>query len=241
MCCCCRRRLATQQQSLVDVKVGLQSVISHQQRLDDMMKSMIQAPGRSTIQSPEIGPRLLENREQEQALCPPDLLSKIGPASSQPILIYTRGNKPCGPFCACICHQKKQFSRASIFGRVLGSLFVGYADLPFITPVCDLSCCVKRTAPTFMVSYMFPQWFLNWIIRIELRYPTPEPLLRILEMRPNDSKVFKALRLQDISEIRTMIADGQASIRDVDEEGASLISVSPTSSLMPHLIDYHTR
>ena len=37
-------------------------------------------------------------------------------------------------------------------------------------------------------------------------------------MRPNDSEIFKALKQQDISRIRKMIADGQASIRDINEK-----------------------
>lgn len=43
----------------------------------------------------------------------------------------------CGSFCPCGCHKKKYFQSPTFLNEVLGSLFVGYHALPFVTTPCD--------------------------------------------------------------------------------------------------------
>lgn len=76
---------------------------------------------------------------------------------------------------------------------------------------------------------------------LQMRPPTPEPVLRILRICSNDSEIFKAVRRQDISRIRKLIVDGKASVRDVNEEGESLITVSLISFKIMQLMKYYRR
>ena len=179
-----------------------------------------------------------ESDFQQDTALPLDLSREVDPPQTQAITLRTISNKPCGSFCSCACHKMSQIRSPGLFDRLLGSIFIGYDALPLVTKPCNSSRCAKGNVSSTVVSYIFPRWFINCVVMLQTRPPTPEPVLRILRIRPNDSEIFKALRNQDISKVRRMIADGNASVRDVNEDGESLITVSPFSSKIAQLMDY---
>ena len=193
--------------------------------LENIIDSRLPQPERPALQ-PGRASDQHENHLQQHTAAPLDLSIEADPFPDQAIIFRTVSSKPCGPFCSCVCHKIKQFRSPGLFDRLLGSFFIGYNALPLVTKPCNSSQCGRGNVSRNVVSYMFPRWFLNCIVMLQMRPPTPEPVIRILTIRRNNSEIFKALRNRDISRIRGMIMDGNASVRDVNEEGESLLTVS---------------
>ena len=222
---------------LLQLQAGNQLILSRQQMLENIINTRLPQPERPALLLTRASDQL-ESHLQQPTTPPLDLSREANQSLDQAIIFRTVSSKPCGPFCSCVCHKVKQFRSPGLFDRLLGSFFIGYDSLPLVAKPCNSSHCARGNVSRTVVSYMFPRWFLNCIVMLQTRPPTPEPVLRILKIRPNNSEIFKALRSQDISRIRRMIVDGEASVRDVNEEGESLITVSPPLSKMVQLITF---
>ena len=154
-------------------------------------------------------------------------------------LLCTRTLKACTMFYPCKCHKERRLRTPSVMSEVLGAFTLKYKSSPLTFASCDSDNCQKSNTFRIAVAYTFPSWFLNLIISMEMRDLAPEPVFRILRRRPKDCSIFEALRQQEIETIRTMMIEGEASIRDVSEDGRSLLQVchQPWSPLRFHSID----
>ena len=193
-----------------------------------MIRRLIQPP--QTAQEPPISE---DNPQHEVDLQQPPVSSMSLIALPEASNSFTRSthfrvmqNMTCGSFCPCTCHKKKQFKSPTFFNQVLGSLFVGYSALPYLTTPCDSHLCRRVTGSTVDVLYVFPNWFLNRIVSMKLRKPGPDLQLKTLRVCPYNSEIFSAVTCQDTFKVRAMLVDGSASILDVNEEGESLLTVS---------------
>ena len=132
----------------------------------------------------------------------------------------------CRSFCPCACHKEKYLRSPSFLDKTFGSLFVGFNSVPFLGKSCDDRCCQQSAVSRVNVAYMFPAWFLEWIVTMKMRSPGLDVQLKAVRVRPNDSEIFSAVTGLDRSRVREILADGHASILDVNEEGESLLTVS---------------
>lgn len=132
----------------------------------------------------------------------------------------------CWSFCPCACHKEKYLRSPSFLDKTFGSLFVGFNSVPFLGKSCDHRGCQHSAVSRVNVAYMFPAWFLERIVTMKMRSPGIDVQLKAMRVRPNDSEIFSAAYAFDISKVRKMLADGRASILDVNEEGESLLTVS---------------
>lgn len=139
----------------------------------------------------------------------------------------------CGSDCCCSCHRRSGFRSPSLLDNVLGSLSVGYHASPWTTPTCNSPCCRHRFKK-FTYIHAFPQWLSNRILLAHLAYSQskgPELCFRMLRVRSTDSDIFRLFggpRQADeviMTGVRRMFDNGEASVLDVDEEGASVLRV----------------
>lgn len=209
---------------LLELKAGNQRILSCQEMLENIVDSRFPKQARLAL-LPTRANDQNEDGLQQRTTLPISLSSTVEPSPAQAIIFRTFTSKYCGSFCSCTCHRMKKLRSPSLLDHLLGSILIGYEALPLMDNPCSLCHC-RRVVSRTVVSYMFPRWFLNCVVLLETRPPTPELVLRIFRIRPDYSEVFVAVIRQDISRIRRMIADGTASVRDVNEKGETLISVS---------------
>lgn len=57
------------------------------------------------------------------------------------------------PGCHCACHLHRKPVTPALVNRVLGQLFVGYADLPIFSPGCNIKTCERSQVPPVSVEY----------------------------------------------------------------------------------------
>jgi hypothetical protein len=158
--------------------------------LVDIVDSTLPQPQRPAL-PPAIGIDQHENGLQQHTTPPLDLPTVPDQSPTQAIIFRTVSSKSCGPSCSCACHKMSQLRSPGLFDRLLGSLFIGYEAIPLVTKPCNSSPCARGNVSRTVVSYIFSRWFLNCVVMLQTRPPTPEPVLRILRIGPKDSEIFK--------------------------------------------------
>lgn len=112
---------------------------------------------------------------------------------------------------------------------VLGSLFVGYAGLPVLTPSCSSRVCQGSSEGLLQVNYYFPQWFLARILSLVVKFQdaqTPEVSLRLLNVRSSCESIFQHALHGDAESMKFLLNNGKGSVLDVtDDSGHSPLHV----------------
>ena len=151
----------------------------------------------------------------------------------------------CGLDCVCTCHHQKRIRTSSRLSRILGSLFIGYIALPEFFAKCSTNSCL-RSKPKVQLFYMFPQWFSEIAVYMNVEFSPPkgpELLLRCLRVRSYEfTESFQALSRLQCGQVKTLVASRRASILDVDEWGSSLLYVGPSRiscSFLLVILDYY--
>lgn len=137
----------------------------------------------------------------------------------------------CTGGCPCACHRSNALSSPGFINHLLGRVFVNYAGLPFLTPKCDSTQCVKEQSPRVSIEYWFPLGvFWSQIIRLEaIKIPKvgPQMQLRFLRRVPDSAQAVQFALGGNIRGLQDLFTRGMASPRDVSEtRGYSLIRVS---------------
>ena len=139
----------------------------------------------------------------------------------------------CGSDCCCSCHRRRRFRSPSLLGNVIGSLSVGYHASPWAAPTCNSPSC-QHHSKKFTYIYAFPQWLWNRILYAHMAYSQsrgPELCFRMLRVRSTDSDIFRLFRGPrqtdeiNMTGVRRLFDNGQASVLDIDENGASVLRV----------------
>jgi hypothetical protein len=68
---------------------------------------------------------------------------------NSPVIITAKPIRPkstsCSKlWCHCVCHRPGVLTTPKFLSDMLGSLFIGYSDIPHLTPQCNVSACNKR-------------------------------------------------------------------------------------------------
>lgn len=141
----------------------------------------------------------------------------------------------CGSDCCCSCHRRSRVRSPSLLDNVIGSLSLGYHISPWAARTCNSPSCRLRSQK-FTYIHAFPQWLSNRILLAHLAYSQsrgPELCFRMLRVRSTDSDIFRLFsgpRQADeiiMTGVRRLFDNGEASVLDVDEEGASVLRVRP--------------
>lgn len=156
--------------------------------------------------------------------------------SGRPIIISAKPIRPQSTSCAriwcsCNCHNPGHLRSPKFIESVLGSVFIGYSDIPQLTPSCSLSACKeRRRLPALRINYYFPQWFFSRMITTTIMYNSRDGLdihrLRMPRIIPTASIIFNLAQTGDIEGIMSIFEKGLASPYDVDPDGFSVLWVS---------------
>ena len=140
----------------------------------------------------------------------------------------TTFTRSCCSFCTCSCHKQIRLKSPNFLKNVLGLVFVGYTSIPLASAprTCDLPSCRRQGESVVTITYVFPLWLIQRTMTIKLQGKGPELLLRVRRVRPNDAAIFLALENNNLMIVRRLLAAGEASILDVNEDGQSLLHVS---------------
>lgn len=131
--------------------------------------------------------------------------------------------KSCRSFCCCSCHQVQQgyVSGYGVF-EISGFHFLNFGNS------CDVVSCKGPIRLSIKVGICLPKWFARrmlslWFTSTPLH--GPELLLRVPRMVSNDSPIIKALEEGNFASFKMLVADGQGSPYDVDQDGNSFLTV----------------
>ena len=139
----------------------------------------------------------------------------------------------CGSDCCCTCHRRSLFRSPSLLGNIIGSLSVRYHTSPWAAPTCNSPSC-RRYSKKFTYVYAFPQWLWNRILHAHMAYSHsrgPELCFRMLRVRSTNSDIFRLFRGPRQTDeiimtgVRRLFENGEASVLDIDENGASVLRV----------------
>lgn len=135
----------------------------------------------------------------------------------------------CDPRCRCRCHKQTRVQTPQMLQSVLGTLFVGYASLPVVTPPCDNERCKGSSEGFLQINYFFPGWFIARIISMTLRFQGntgPEMSFRILNVRNRSASIFHYASVGDAEAVAMLLTTKKASVLDVtDDTGHSALHV----------------
>lgn len=139
----------------------------------------------------------------------------------------TTFTRSCCSFCSCSCHRQIRLKSPNFLKNILGLIFVGYTSVPLASApqACNLLSCRRQGESTIVATYVFPFWFFQRTIFMKFKARGPELLLRVRRVRPNDAAIFLALENNNIKVVKKLLAAGEASILDVNEDGQSLLHV----------------
>lgn len=132
----------------------------------------------------------------------------------------------CSLDCKCKCHESFRFRTPGFLDTIFGSLFLGYEASPWSSQGCKNARC-RRTSTT--IYYRFPRWFVSRTVAVTMSCNQPgsgpEMLLRILQLRPNDARIFVCAHFGYLEEARRLLEGGEASIVDVNSWSCTALHV----------------
>ena len=138
--------------------------------------------------------------------------------------------RKCEVWCDCDCHTHARAQTPDMLRSIFGTMFVGYAGLPALTPACTNIKCHRVSQGFLQVNYYFPQWFLARIVSVAMRFQdskVPSVSMRVLNLRSTYENIFRSSRRNDAGSVEYQLTIGQASVLDVTEDsGHSPLHVS---------------
>ncbi|KAF2838004.1 hypothetical protein M501DRAFT_163004 [Patellaria atrata CBS 101060] len=143
--------------------------------------------------------------------------------------VFVSQPNKCSTWCPCACHAKRKpkVTELGIVEKVIGKMFIGYAGLPFLNKKCDFRGCRHQRAPTVIMEYWFPWWFVAMNVKLDFKYlPTVGSQFQVTTSRrvPDNSQSIAFVMQRDIDGLRYLFNNGLASPRDVsDSRGFTLM------------------
>ena len=175
---------------------------------------------------------LTPNARQRSRELGPTHYARINNNYHDTIIISARPTRPQSTscqklWCRCNCHQRGIIRTPKLFEQFIGNLFVGYSDIPHVTPDCNKRDCKRRRRlPSMRLSYFFPTWFWARMLTVTMMYSPRDGLelhrLRVPRIIPPDSTVFRYAEHGDINGIKSLLTNGLASPYDLDQDGFSV-------------------
>ncbi|KAK7529920.1 ankyrin repeat-containing domain protein [Phyllosticta citribraziliensis] len=125
----------------------------------------------------------------------------------------------CRPGCACACHAAQKVTSPRVLNRIFGHLFLGYTDIPYLSPKCSEGTCGKNRGSKLSVEYWFPMGYISsTIVRMQVGYqPSTGALFQLQTLRavPDDAMCIKFAMSGNIEGLQHLFSRGLASPRDV--------------------------
>lgn len=126
--------------------------------------------------------------------------------------------------CRCRCHRKSP--TLSLENRFLGSLFIGYSNVPFLTGKCSSDLCQARCklrSTQVSVTYYFPALIFSKSIHAAfISDPSCGPSLglTVRDIVSIDSPWFYHACNGNLDELKSLLESGSAQVNDIDSGSA---------------------
>ena len=137
------------------------------------------------------------------------------------------------PMCACMCHAVSKLQYPRWIAPLIGSLFIGYAGVPYLSNVrCNESMCTKREDALVKATYFFPAWipYFSRMVSFVGRWNVldgHDVSLRMPRVVPSSSEIFMLAQKGNVQGIKRLFSLQKASVHDVSVvEGRSAMHVS---------------
>ncbi|OJD32940.1 ankyrin repeat containing protein [Diplodia corticola] len=159
----------------------------------------------------------LSGQDQTQAL------ASTASASHGAVALKCHVDPPRKTACKCTCHRKPQ--RLSLSNRFLGSLFIGYSNIPLLSARCSERVCqdtCKNWSTEASVTYYFPASVMNKVLNVAIAsssFSGPTFSLTLWNTIPRDSLWFQYAGGGNIEGLKSLLESGSARLTDVDEFG----------------------
>ena len=155
------------------------------------------------------------------------------------VKFHCQGLVSCEGYCSCICHSIYRYKSPGLLERLIGSLFVGYTDLPTSTPKCDSKTCMDKASRNIRISYAFPFWFIRRTIEIIASDSINGPSFGLsLRTRVDPSTGVNIISLAhngNISGMISLLGERRASLTDVESfSGHPLFFVRGAAPMAPY-------
>lgn len=132
----------------------------------------------------------------------------------------------CRVGCKCACHSQRS-STPTLFNNTLGRLFVEYAGLPVISPICDDEACQRTRVRQLSLEYWFPSSLWSGIVRMQIGFQInsgPTMQLETLRRIPDSAQGISFALNGDVEGLKYLFRNGMASPRDISSSrGYSLL------------------
>lgn len=115
----------------------------------------------------------------------------------------------CRPFCSCVCHRRHRRRAPTLANKLLGSLFLGYSNLPFFAVKCDEPSCIQPSQFSATFTYYFPAWFLlkRMFSLVLMTTPLGDPgaCLKVRKIQFHDFSIFRLASIGDWRRIKSLL------------------------------------
>ena len=193
-----------------DIQRSMSNIMGAQNRLQlkvDLLEAMhVARAAEAATENTSEGPRCTQNLQ-------------LGTRPVQPIKLSAPVySSSCAIECKCLCHVRTKVSYRAL-NLFLGSLFVGYNGIPFITPKCDDPHCRQRADLVTLITYVFPPWLLARALCIALKWSPhigPELNIRVARVVSETSAIFSRATLGDVEGVKTLLSARLCSPYDED-------------------------
>lgn len=168
-------------------------------------------------------------------------LAKVSRQSQNLTVPLGLTQSPCDLGCGCSCHRRARIRSPTFLNDFLGSLLLGYHMSPWAAQTCHNTEC-RRRSKRITCTYTFPKWFFERVLLVTLAYSSlrgPEMCLRVMRVRGYREGIFSVLTMNlfgvfrakrrrgnRLHQVKHMLDNGEASLLDVDIQGASVLQVS---------------
>lgn len=131
----------------------------------------------------------------------------------------------CSKSCSCICHRPYQLSTPTALVSLFGHLSVNYGGQAFVKVPCNEKKCKRLKPSAAHVTYRFPGWALGRVIHMAISSTALNTKVNLNTMRvlPDTAEVFSVISAGDLTRLRTMFKQGEASIYDISRSNWTLV------------------
>ena len=125
----------------------------------------------------------------------------------------------CKDNCACVCHRRQAWRTPRPLNKFLGTLFLGYTGIPYITPQCNSKECTQRSSAIALITYLFPSLLLARVLLLVFRFSSMNGLefnLRVPRIVSSTARIWTLAWTGDIEGTKELFQHGLGSPFDVD-------------------------
>ena len=137
----------------------------------------------------------------------------------------------CPPTCSCSCHVRRETSIPDNLRKFLGTGCIKTRSPALSANGCKLRSCRRTATKHVRVDYIMPTWIALRMVSFTYTCSpshTPEFLIRFPRLVSYKNKGIYAAYYGDLERLKSLVASGECTPDDIDENGRALLRVRMT-------------